>query len=430
MVTRRSVIAGSAAPFVAGAAASPNADAAIDTVAQDLALLDAQPHLRSGGGGEGAVAAEVENTLRGAGFRVRRQMLSVPWFEPRRTLLAWPGGEAEVLPQAIVRTTGPNGLRAPLCLWRDSADAAAARGAIVLAILPRARHSRLMAPATRRTIEDLSNAGAAAIVLITDGPTGETIQLNAPFERDPNLPPIAVLGPAPGTDAIVAAHAGAEGRLVLDGEASERRSPNIWGAIERDSPTIVISTPRTGWTPAVGERGPGFAAFTALARWAPNALTRHSLIFVSTTAHEFDNAGGHAFLERHAPPSQRVALWAHLGAGFAARDFHEVGAYRLAPLPSPDSQRFLVASDHLLPTLRNTFAGQPGLENPYPTSMGAEGELSEIIARNYANVFGLLGAHRFHHVMQDRLDKVDPRWVQTAIESLKTSILAIAQRTM
>ena len=147
-----------------------------------------------------------------------------------------------------------------------------------------------------------------------------------------------------------------------------------------------------------------------------------SLLFLNTTAHEYDNAGSHAFFERHAPRPSDVALWVHLGAGFAARDAHELGRYRASTLTSPDPQRFLVSSPELTPMLRSAFRGQPGLEDAYPVSAGAAGELEEVLRRGYPKAFGLFGGHRHHHIMSDRVDKVSPQATAAALAAVKSGI--------
>lgn len=347
--------------------------------------------------------------------------MPAPSFQTRQALLRWEGGEIEVEPQPPTRATGRRGVAGPLRLWRDESDTDTMTGAIALVMLAHARHSTLRAAPIAAAMARVADAGAVGLVFVTNGPTGETILLNAPLAQPARLP-IAVLGPKPGAAAIAVARDGRAGVLIIDGAARTVRSPNIWGSIDRSGPYVVISTPRTAWTAALAERGPGFAAFNALAAWAPAALPNHSLLFVSTTAHEYENAGSHAFLDHHAPAPDRVALWLHLGAGFAARDFHEIGAYRLAPLPSPDPQRFLIATGSLVPMLRECFAGQPGLESAYPANMGAAGELAEVLQRGYAPAIGLFGAHRFHHIAGDRIDKTDPAWIDAVIRSLKTAL--------
>lgn len=420
MITRRTIL-GATPAAMAGLPAHAQDNSAL--ISQCLALLDGQTHLRTGSAGDLGAADHVRATLGAAGFRISSQRIDAPAFEARRAALVWAEGEVAVEPQPIVRTTGAGGVRGALRLWRDASDTPMMADAIALVMLPNGRHSQLLSEPTRSILAQVAGAAPRGIVLVTNGPTGETILLNAPIDGAALPPiPIAVLGPKPGAAALGVARAGGEATLIIDGDVRSVRSPNIWGVIERDAPYVVVSTPRTAWTKAVAERGPGLAAFNALAAWAPEALPAHSLMFVSTTAHEYDNAGSHLFFERHAPPPDRVALWLHLGAGFAARDFHEIGRFALAPLPSPDPQRFLLGSDALVPMLRHAFAGQIGLEAAYPASAGAAGELSEVLARGYAPAFGLFAAHRYHHVAQDRLDKTDPVWIQAAIDALKTAL--------
>lgn len=421
MLTRRTAVIAAAAASAQAAPNTPNAE-----YEEVLQLLDAQPHVRAGGPGELALAQFVRSRLDGFGFKTQAQTIMAPYFEPRQSALIWPGGTCEIAPQAIVRATGPAGISAALRLWRDQSDSPAISGAIAVVLLPFARHSQVLGGAVKPILRDVLAAGPRAIVLITDGPTGETIYLNAPFkESDMPTIPIATLGPKPGAAVIAAAMTKTEGRYVVDGEGGRRACENIWGLIDRGGPLLVVSTPRSGWTPAVAERGPGLATFLALARWAPRALPRQSLMFVSTTAHEYDNGGSHAFFEDHAPPRENVALWVHLGAGFAARDAQEYGRHRLLPLPSVDPQRFLMASEALVPRLKTAFAGQPGLEAVHSTSLGAQGELAEVVQRNYAPAFGFVGAHRYHHVMSDRLDKVHVGAIGPVVASVKGVITSL-----
>jgi hypothetical protein len=387
-------------------------------------MLDRGGDLVTGGAAELALADHVDTTLRAAGFETFRQPVEAPGFAVRQALVEIAGGSVPVAPQAVVAPTGPAGVAAPLSLWRHADDSAAARGAIAVVMLPFARHSRLGAPVIRQRLDAAVAAGAAAVVLVTDGPTGETLWLNS--DGKPPAPvPVAVVGPKPGAPLIEAAVAGAAGRLVIDGDAFTARSANVWGRIGGRGPALVVSTPRTGWTRCVAERGPGLATFLALARWAPAALPANDLVFLTTTAHEYDNAGGLRFLEELAPPPASTALWTHLGAGFAARDFHELGGWQLRPLPGVDSQRYLVGTDGTLPVLRAAFAGEPGLENAYSSSAGSAGELQEILGHGYSPCFGMYGAHRFHHAVPDRLDKADPAHVRRAALAVRRSIVEL-----
>ena len=87
----------------------------------------------SGGEGDNACGAWLEQALGGFGYRCRRLPFEVPFFDMRRAVLTSGGAEAPVIPQAIVFTTGPNGVSAPLRLAEPNVDLT---GAIAVVTLP------------------------------------------------------------------------------------------------------------------------------------------------------------------------------------------------------------------------------------------------------------------------------------------------------
>lgn len=422
--TLRLLAIGALAPGPAGAEGRDMRD-----IRALLEFLD-RDTLNSGGAHERALGDLMAGELVHAGFSVNRQPLDVPWFEAERAEVHFGGAVTPLVPQMPVIVTEATGIAAPLSYLHPGDAVAAVRGTITVLHLPKARHSQLIVPGIRLPVERIVAAGARAVILITDGPTGETIYLNSPFARPITPVPIAVIGPKPGEPLIEAARAGSTATIIIRGEAGHRPSSNVIGRLSRGpGPWMIVSTPRTGWTRAVAERGPGIAIWKALARWAPRALPRQNLLFIATTAHEFDNEGGKRFLgAADTPPPREVMLWVHLGAGLAGRAHHEVGGYRLAPLPSPDPARYMMGSPELIGPLRRAFAGQPGLEAPYPAGPEAAGELSEIIAAGYAPVMGAFGAHIRHHVMSDRIDATDPVWIAEAVAGFRTAIGAFMRR--
>jgi hypothetical protein len=425
------MLAGASLAAGACATASPTTAAldggfSLDSIAADLDFLDKGKALQTGTEGDLGLTARVADRLAAAGFAVERQRFEAPGFRQRAAYLAAGEATAPVAPQGIVTPTGPGGVEAPLRLWRDRTDTPAVRDAIALLVLPFARHSQLRAPVVRERLDLVLAGSPRAVVMITTGVTGETIWLNAPYDKPYASVPMATLGPKPGAAVLAAAERGETGRLVLDGEVVRLASANVFGRISGRGPVIVVSTPRTGWVRAVAERGPGIATFLALAAWAPKALPRNDLLFVSTCAHEYDNAGGVHFINTEAPKPADTHLWVHLGAGFAARDWHEASQWTLRPLPSADEQRYLVGSEALVPDLREIFAGLPGLENAYPAAAGAAGELGEVLGHGYKRAFGAYSGHPFHHTEQDGIGCTDPRLVQQAALCFREAISRFA----
>jgi len=211
--------------------------------------------------------------------------------------------------------------------------------------------------------------------------------------------------------------------LRLEGASGRRPAYNVVARRPRPGGrTLVLSTPRSGWFNCAGERGPGLAAWLGLARWCAGTRPDLDLHLLATSGHEYDNAGGAQYLETLAPPPSTTALWVHLGANVAARDWHETAA-GLSPLPSADPQRFLLVSTEIIPVVRTAFAGQPGLEAPYAATVeGAAGELTHVLAAGYRPAMGVFGAHRFHHARSDDLRCVEPASVQQALRAFQAAV--------
>ncbi|MBL7466165.1 PA domain-containing protein, partial [Escherichia coli] len=69
-------------------------------------------------------------------------------------------------------------------------------GAVALLDLPFARYSTAIAKPVRVPIEAAFAAGAVAVVVITNGPTGKVIALNADGRKPMFAGPVALLAPS------------------------------------------------------------------------------------------------------------------------------------------------------------------------------------------------------------------------------------------
>ena len=415
-VSRRGVLTASIASLGAGAAEGMTMDPFTVSAAQaDLERYVGFGVKASGGPGDRAAGAWLEAELRALGFAIERQTFEAPWFEPSIAEIAVDGQVAAVIPQAVVVTTPQDGISAPLVL-ADVGDRARLKGAIAIVSLPHARWSSLVSPVPRQMAQAAFDAGAVAVVLITHGPTGQALALNAPADGPMFPRPAAILAPKAAPPFLVAAARGEVGRLTVAGAGGRREAYNIVARLDRGRGRwLVVSTPRSGWFGCAGERGPGVAIWLMLARWAARADLPVNVAFVCNSGHEYENLGAARLLHDAAPKPAQTAFWLHLGANAAARDWHELGG-QMTPLPSADPQRYLGVSPSLIDEARRLFAGQPGLEAPYPAAPGAAGELGHIIAAGYPALAGVFGAHRFHHAAADDLRTVEPAHaVQAAI---------------
>lgn len=419
-VSRRGALAGALSTGVSGIAAQtakaqPIGEAQISRWLNTYASFGDKA---SGGEGDNACGDWLIKELQTAGYSCSKQTFDVPAFEGRATL-ATGATEVDVIPQAVVVTTAAGGLQGRLHLHGEPGGM---RGDIRLIILPHRRWSSIVG-AVARQVDEAFAGGAAGAVLVTTGPSGEALALNAPADRPLFAGPVAVLAPRAAQTFISAARRGETGTLSIQGKSFRRQAFNVTAKLDRGTPRdLVLSTPRSGWFGCVGERGPGIAAWLSLARWAATAPISANVHLLCTSGHEYENRGGALYLEHLAPPPSRTALWVHLGANLAARDWHELGA-ELAPLPGADAQRYLLASSDLIAPSKRAFAGQPGLEQVYPaTPQGAAGELTHILKAGYVSTLGVFGAHRLHHSRGDDLRTVSPVLVQAAAEAFRQVI--------
>lgn len=401
--------AGAMLPAAAHAAASP-ADDAVATVAADLDRYIGFGSKQAGGPGDTACGEWLATELASLGFAVERQPVATPFFAPGRCELSTGAAKAEVWPQPIVVPTGTAGVTGPLVRIDGAGNAAGPlAGAIALVDLPFARWSTALAKPVRDPVTAAFAAGAKAAVVITNGPTGKVIALNADGRKPMFAGPVALLAPEDARPFLAAAIANAPATLILDGEGGRRPAFNFVGRIDRGAGRwLAVSTPRSGWFTCAGERGPGVAAWLWLARWASRHVRSHNLAFICNSGHEYEYLGASEAMKAIAPPPAATPFWLHLGANVGARDWHEITG---APLPSPDPQRFLSVSPALLPLARTAFAGQAGLEAPYSSDTISAGEQVEILAAGYTNVAAVFGIHRRHHVATDDWRCVSPATV-------------------
>jgi hypothetical protein len=364
----------------------------------------------SGGPGDTACGAWIEGELKRLGYEVERQPFETPAYEGDATLTAGPA-KAALIPQAWVVPTPAEGISGRLRLSGGS-------DGIALLVLPHARWSTAKGEVERR-VQQAIKQGAEAVILVTTGPTGEAIALNTPVTKALFDRPVAILAPRDADPFLRAAAQDGLATLRMTGRSFRRPAFNVT-ATARRSPHgrwLVLSTPRSGWFGCVGERGTGLAVWLMLAQWASRARLPVNLALVATSGHEYEYAGGEQFIEHVAPKPKDTALWVHLGANVAARDWHERGAL-LSPLPSADPQRFLLAAPKLVPALAEAFAGLPGLERPYPSDpKQAAGELASIIAAGYDPAMGVFGSHRFHHTRSDDLRCVSPALIPPVVDA-------------
>ena len=421
-VSRRGVLGVTLATAVgkqAAAAGPPASEFSAAEAERILTRFAAFGDKASGGAGDNASGTWLEDELKGLGYACRRQAFEVPAYEGAAPTLTTGAHRAILIPQAAVIATGAAGVSAPLRLAEAGAQLA---GALALIVLPYGRWSSVRGEVERQVDRALA-AGAIGAMLVTTGPTGEAIALNAPAEGPAFLRPVTILAPREAAPFVEAARRGDAATLHTPGRSFRREAFNVTATLARGrAKTLVISTPRSGWFGCMGERGPGLAAWRMLAGWAARANLPVNVALVATSGHEYENVGGEHFVHDLAPKPSATALWVHLGAAVAARDWHERGP-ALSPLPSADPQRILMASPTLLNAARSAFKGQHGLEAVYPAQAAtAAGELGVILRAGYDPAIGVFGSHRFHHARGDDLRCVSAELIPPVAKAFARTI--------
>jgi hypothetical protein len=408
VISRRGVLAAGAGISL-GAGVSPNAakagnDAfAPERLMADIATYATAGNKAAGGTADMATAKWLSGRLSALGFAVEQQSFEVPWFDLHRADLMLGDTPIALIPQPIVKPTPTNGVLARLRLADTGGDLTAA---IALIRLPFRRWSTITDSIVQGALSDAFKSGAQAAILVTTGPSRQVLLLNAPGDAPLFDHTVALLAPADAAPVIAAAQRGDNARLTVQGIGGRRTASNLIARRSKgDRPWLVVSTPRSGWTDCVGERGPGIAIWLALAEWAVVNRPDHNLLFVCNSGHEYENLGASHLVADFGPPPAQTDFWLHLGANVATRDWHELPD-RLLPLPSADPFRFLVTSPDIVPLARRIFVGQPGLEMAYPVDQGTAGELTEIVKGSYPRLAGIFGAHRLHHAAGDNLSTV------------------------
>jgi hypothetical protein len=307
-------------------------------------------------------------------------------------------------------------LAAPLARDGDVA------GKILLLDLPFDRGAYL-GPAHRAAIAEAAAKKPAAILLTIGNPADDRFAYNVTQEDAPWPVPVIVVG--------------AKSRAVFE-RALASATPvtlDVKGQYERDvsgrnviaetgagrEPTIVVSTPMTGWYSCVCERGPGIANFLALARTVAAETWPAHFVFIATAGHEIGHGGMELFLKHGAPAPKDTLAWIHLGSSNACYAFAEgVRSDR------PEEERYLVLSKSAVALTDEAFAKVEARR--LVTEKQAVGELRDVHAAGYANFLGMAGRHRTFHTPSDDLAATGPEILEPVARAFVDAARKIVER--
>jgi hypothetical protein len=186
-------------------------------------------------------------------------------------------------------------------------------------------------------------------------------------------------------------------------------------------PTIVVSTPMTGWYSCVCERGPGIANFLALARIAAAEKWPAHFVFIATAGHEIGHGGMELFLKDGAPPPKETLAWIHFGSSNACYAFAEG-----ARTNRPEEERYLVLSKSAVALTDEAFVAVAAKR--LVTEKQAVGELRDVHAAGYANFLGMAGRHQTFHTPADDLTATGPEILEPVARAFVDAVRKIVER--
>jgi len=354
------------------------------------------------------------------GYNVETPQVPLALFQPTDCRVICGGSEFEAFPAWPVITTSKEGIRAPLAL----AGSSDLQGKIVV-MSPTYRYGSSL---TIRGFGDqamqLASRGAVGVIIVTEGPTGEIIGLNAyPGKFHWDIPVVLVAG-RDGDAVRALAKRGEPANFILTADVDpDATAGNVVARRRGRGKTVVVSTPKSGWFTCAGERGSGMAIFLALAQ----TLAKNSkidLMFVATTGHEIEGAGGEHFLEDHAPKPKDVRLWLHIGANIASNTIRMDGE-KVIREDTIHAQRGVLASQQLLSAARKAFAGQPGYSEPIDSNSDrAVGEVLIYRREGYSPLIGIVGGHPLHHTRLDTpQNATSPEALEAVARGMNTLVL-------
>jgi hypothetical protein len=371
---------------------------------------------RFGSPGDRATADWIAAELKAAGFEVRSQPVVL--------------GRQYVVEQASAEAAGASVEATPF--WWPPEDKASfhlaapvardgdVAGKILLLDLPFDRGAYL-GPAHRAAIAEAAAKKPAAILLTIGNPADDRFAYNVTQED--------ALWPMP----VIVVGAKARGTFERALASGTPVTLDVKGHYERDvagrnviaeigaGPTLVVSTPMTGWYTCVCERGPGIASFLALARTVAAEKWPAHVVFIATAGHEIGHGGMELFLKNGAPAPKETLAWIHFGSSNACYAFAEG-----ARTDRPEEERYLVLSKSAVALTDEAFAKVDAKR--LVTEKQAVGELRDVHAAGYANFLGMAGRHRTFHTPSDDLAATGPEILEPVARAFVDAARKIVER--
>jgi hypothetical protein len=380
-VTRRTVLG---APLVLAVPAL----AAKTSLADDVATFVGFGEHRAGTVGERKTVRWLNERLSRLGYTTEQQKV------PIRTLLE-PGGHlliegkrTELFPQWLppASTIGRT-IKAPLL----SLDVPAGAASIRLLTTP-ARLSANWIEPLDAYVDEAKAKGATALVMAINDPSDDLFVCN---QHHPESFPIPVMLVARRKLVDLVQQIGRNAELRVSGKLANSHAINILGRKTGTGPTVVISTPLTGWFHCGGERGPGIALWLKIASLV--ARQDRQVLMLGTGSHEIGHLGMEHALAQGAPTPAEVGLWVHFGASLAATKLDERYSYKTG--------QYLVGTEKTAAMAREKLGSVMPVY--VPGTAQTLGEAGQVIGAGHTRFIGMSGQFPTFHTPLDKGEAID-----------------------
>ncbi|TWA98467.1 hypothetical protein [Bradyrhizobium stylosanthis] len=373
---------------------------------------------RFGSAGDRATADWIAGEMKQAGFDVSFQ----PVVLGRQYVVERASAEAAGTTVEATPFWWPPEDRASFRLSAPLARDGDAAGKILLLDLPFDRGAYL-GPGHRAAIGEAAAKKPAAILLTIGNPADDRFAYNVTQEDAPWPVPVIVVGAKSRAAFERVLAAGTPVTLDVKGHYErDVAGRNVIAEIGTGrGPTVVVSTPMTGWYSCVCERGPGIANFLALARTVAAETWPAHFVFIATAGHEIGHGGMELFLKHGAPAPKKTLAWIHFGSSNACYGFAEG-----ARTDRPEEERYLMLSKSAVALTDEAFANVAAKR--LVTEKQAVGELRDVHAAGYANFLGMAGRHRTFHTPSDDLGATGPEILEPVAHAFVDAARKIVER--
>lgn len=376
--------------------------------------------------GDVATSRWLERELKAAGYKTELQKWKLRQFFPEKTELKVGDKLIKAFPFWYPKSTGNEPVAAPLVAYGRKTDSAAYKGAIVY-VSSRIASVAIYGKGVNKWADKLHAAGAKGLVMGVVASSRELTAINArtPYHQSPLPIPCVIISMKDEKQVAAAAKEGHTAKITIQGkDVPEAEAFNVVGRIDRGDKWLVVTTPTSGWFNCAGERGPGVALFLALARWAVKADLPYSLLFLGNSGHELDNIGAHHTMDKYAPTTDDVALWVHLGASIATRQWKR-GEDGPIPLEVVNKGLNLAGTKDLMPYLESAFKNVPGYKPRFEGRIA--GELRHFMKAGY-RAFGFFGGHFYFHTELDTPRTTEPKLLEPVARALADVLTTFSGR--